>query len=332
MGNLLPFDACWARYDRADEHRTRLPSIWNDYISDHPFDFSLTHRGEGVHVLEAFEKWPIPADFVLELGEWLYQVRSCLDFIVWATAVYDSGESPPPDEDRLQYPVCATEKAWRENLRRLQPLHDDHLKMLYAVQPFQGDADANWLAMINRLARVDRHRRLNVGTAYIAETDPVFQVPDGRDVTLQKGSVRLIDGYAEVFKLTIRPWADEDPIEVNPRMAFDPEVVEWAESPFWRRWSLDERLRTVQVFLAAEIAAYEYSCTGGSRKADLLQPEFRNDRDEARRSRGHQPVQQASPPETQWTEPKAGTPSTRERFEGRDYPSGSRQPPTRTKW
>lgn len=99
MGNLLPFDACWARYGRADEHRTRLPSIWNDYIADHPFDFSLTHRGEGVHVLEAFEKWSMPADFVLELGEWLYQVRSCLDFIVWATAVYDSGESPAPDED-----------------------------------------------------------------------------------------------------------------------------------------------------------------------------------------------------------------------------------------
>lgn len=81
-------------------------------------------------------------------------------------------------------------------------------------------------------------------------------------------------------------------------MAFDPEDVERAESRFWRRWSLDKRLRTVQEFLAAEIAAYEYSCTGESRKAGLLQREFRYERDEARRSRGHQPVRQVSPPET----------------------------------
>ncbi len=116
-----PFLACWSRLDRAGAHRSALAAIWNDYIDAHPYDFSLTHRGGGVHVLEVYQTRPMPPDFVLEFGEWLYHARACLDHIVWATAAHVTGQLPPPDEGILQYPIYESMTAWKSNERRLRP-------------------------------------------------------------------------------------------------------------------------------------------------------------------------------------------------------------------
>ena len=39
-----PFDACWDRLERLNEHRVELARIWNEYIDRHPFDFALDHE------------------------------------------------------------------------------------------------------------------------------------------------------------------------------------------------------------------------------------------------------------------------------------------------
>jgi len=74
-----PFDACWNRLDRVSSHPAALAEIWNYYIADHPYDCSVVHTGEGVHLLEVHQTQPMPTEFVLEFGEWLYNARTCLD-------------------------------------------------------------------------------------------------------------------------------------------------------------------------------------------------------------------------------------------------------------
>lgn len=55
--------------------------------------------------------------------------------------------------------------AWTRNEYRLKHLAPHHREMLLQMQPFNSDPDAYYLGVINRLARIDRHRRLTIGTA-----------------------------------------------------------------------------------------------------------------------------------------------------------------------
>lgn len=64
-------------------------------------------------------------------------------------------------------------------------------------------------------------------------------------------------------------------VRMNPRLGIDPEVLNWSESPFWRKWKFNDRMPCMEIFVAGEVATYEHECTGDSRKAELLSGEFR---------------------------------------------------------
>lgn len=87
----------------------------------------------------------------------------------------------------------------------------------------------------------------------------------------------LQDGKADVARVVVTPWHEGMQVEVNPRIGVDPEIEAWSGSEFWRRIRDSERFRMLQVFVSAEIAAYEYDCTGGSRKSDLLTAEYKEE-------------------------------------------------------
>ena len=65
-------------------------------------------------------------------------------------------------------------------------------------------------------------------------------------------------------------------------------IALWSKVPF------DERLKTMQVFVAGDVATYEYDCTGNSRKTDLLTEGFRVESD-ARRGINAPPVRGRPP-------------------------------------
>ena len=302
-----PFDSCWDRVDRVSSHRVALSEIWNEFIQDHPYDFALLHQGDGVHVLVVEQTKPMPAAFALEFGEWLYNARACLDYIVWATSAFVTGQLPPPDEGTLQYPIYESLDAWRRNEYRLKHLAPHHRHMLLQMQAFNSDPDANYLGVVNRLARIDRHRRLTISTAYLAEMEPVVQVPAGSRTSLQWGQRTLVDGRAQVARIAVTPWVDGTEVSVNPRIGIDPEVAEWAESPFWSRVRFTERLQMIQIFLAAEVAVYEYDCTGSSRKAEVLSSSYRQECDQ----RGPlAPIRRPAAPNVVWGSPTDGTTSS----------------------
>jgi hypothetical protein len=321
-----PFESCWDRLDRVSSHRVALVGIWNEYIEDHPYDFSVVHQGGDVHILVVEQTKPMPAAFALEFGEWLYNARACLDYIIWATSVFVSGQIPPPDEGTLQYPVYESVDAWTRNEYRLKHLAPHHRQMLLQMQPFDSDPDANYLGTVNRLARIDRHRRLTISTAYLAEMEPVIQVPAGSRTSLQWGQRVLVDGQAQVARIVVAPWVDGTDVRVNPRIGIDPEVAEWAESASWSKVRFTERLRMIQIFLAAEIAIYEYDCTGSSRKAEVLSFSYREECDQ-RAPMGA--ILRSGPVDVSWGPPTDGRTSSELRFRGEDFPTGVAAPAAR---
>jgi hypothetical protein len=259
----------------------------------------------------------MPAELAVVTGEWFYSLRSALDYLIWATAVHVSGALPPPGEGALQYPIYDTEQAWTNNLYRLKPLADHHREMLREMQPFASDNDANYLGWINRLARIDRHRRLSVMTSYLAELQPVLALPEGCSAQLQWGSRILSPGKTDVLRIVVTPWTDDMQAKINPRSMIDPEIEDWTASRFWRRINYSERFRMMQAFVAGEVAVYEHDTTGTTSKADLLTAEFKAQADQRRPAQ--RPIVTPQTP-TAWSEPSAGKQSSQAAFEGRRAP------------
>lgn len=93
----------------------------------------------------------------------------------------------------------------------------------------------------------------------------------------------------------------------------------WSESPFWRRWRFTDCLIYLELFVAAEVAIYEYDCTGSTRKLQALTDSYRAECD----ARGPKapPVAAARPP-TVWTDPTEGAPASEETLQGTGFPRG----------
>lgn len=314
------FAPAWARVDRADELRRQMAKVWNAYTESDPYHVSLDGQGDGVYILRLVQDEPMPSELAIAIGEWLYNLRSALDYLMWATAAHVSGQIPPPGEGQLQYPIYDSEAAWTNNLYRLKRLGEHHREMLKTMQPFNSNPDANYLGWINRLARVDRHRHLSDMTAYIAEMEPVIAIPDGCSATLQWGECLVSRGFADVARIVVTPWNPGMEVNVNPRLGIEPEIADWADSPFWKRVRFSERFHMLQIFGAAEVAVYEYDCTGRSRRADALTDDYKAECD-ARLSDGpSQPVRATRAP-VNWTASEDGAPSTSQCFDGAGFPA-----------
>lgn len=279
------FDACWLRIDRAEEHRREAAGVWNAFLDRHPFTTSLLHLGDGRHVFRIHQEEPTPAVMPVLIGEWAYNLRAALDYVVYETAVIASDRKPPPNAGKLQFPVFDDPKRFAASRQSLRPLADHHLDLLELMQPYRHeDHETSALRWLNRIAREDRHRQLSVLTAYAAELRPITAVPQGCQVHLEFGSRSLVDGVAEVCHFTVSPWQDGMEVSVNPQVGLDPDIEGWADSPFWRRIPYNERLRIIESVPVSMVATFEYDCLGRSRKEDWLTEEFRAQADARRPS------------------------------------------------
>jgi hypothetical protein len=283
-----PFEAAWHRIDRAEAHRAAAAEVWNTWIEDEAYDYSLFHEGEGKFSLTVYQESPAPPEMAVLIGEWLYNLRCALDYAIYDTAICDSGKNPPPGAGQLQMPIYFDKSQYRDNEYRLKPLDDFHRTALIEfMQPYRhDDPDTSALGWLHKLARIDRHRSLHVMTAYAAEMSPEIRgVPDSCTIDMTSGERIVVNRQAEIARFTITPWDDSWKVEVNPQTGLDPEIAEWAASPFWRQIPYNERLRMLDVAVKSIVVPLEYDCTGYSRKAKLLTDDFRAECDARRKKR-----------------------------------------------
>ena len=123
------------------------------------------------------QRRPVPPGLAVALGEWLYNLRTSLDYVVWATACYVAGQVPPPGQGVLQYPIYDEESVWKRNEYRLKGLHPHHPEML-------------------QMATVEWGERL------------------------------VVDGHADIARITVKPYRPGMDVSVNPRVGIDPEIGE----------------------------------------------------------------------------------------------------------
>ncbi|TXK53846.1 hypothetical protein FVP63_07415 [Salinibacterium sp. dk5596] len=264
---------------------------------------------------------PMPPALSVLFGEWLYNLRSALDYVIWAAAVHTSRQYPPPGESALQYPIYDDESSWRRNLYRLAPLAEHHREMLLTMQPFNSNPDGNYLGWLNRLARIDRHRTLAVSTARIAEAEPVIGVPRDAAPVFSWGERTVRNGICRLGRLKFERAVEPEELQYNPRVGIDPEIDEWSASPFWRKIRFLERLRMIELFVAVEITIYEFDTTGNSEKVERLSESFRNEVLQRRASQVEEPIRRPGDIDMKWSDPVTGRESSRSRLLGEDFPS-----------
>jgi hypothetical protein len=202
-------------------------------------------------VVRAVEIEPLPVELSLLLGEFLYELRAALDNCLYAVAVLETQQRPPPNADRLEWPICLDERAWRDTARRrLGGLSADVQDALVAIQPFMAESPQwNCLRILHELARVDRHRAAHLTSTFLASANATVDLDRIADLDVRIGVVGDDRVLATFRKMSLEPLRRED-LDLN--FEFEVDMAEVAESPHpttgvpQRPWGpLDKRMHAL---------------------------------------------------------------------------------------
>ena len=141
------------------------------YIVAHPWDIEVRNTGPCTLESLAVMREPAPVELALRFSEWLATLRAALDNALYALVAATSGENPPPQAERIQYPICSTQEDFKRHAKRLTMLPGRIIEALEQSQPYQSQygPESNLTYWIHELARKDRHRSLHVGLGRVDE-------------------------------------------------------------------------------------------------------------------------------------------------------------------
>jgi hypothetical protein len=112
---------------------------------------------------------PIPPRYSLLIGEAIYNLRACLDYIVYELAILDSGT----EHKRTQFPIYETQDKFRRRPpTRLGGVNAIHTTAIERLQPYNG---VNWTKWLQAISNPDKHRHLIIaehGGDVISTTSP----------------------------------------------------------------------------------------------------------------------------------------------------------------
>jgi len=108
-----------------------------------------------------------PADLPFVIGDFLFNVRASLDYLVYALV-----EANPPNNPttRNMFPICSTSEAFADQVRghRLDGIPEKAKTLISGLQPYSGRNDA--LRRLADLHDFDKHRTFHLTTAVAQDT------------------------------------------------------------------------------------------------------------------------------------------------------------------
>lgn len=229
---LLEFEGCRQRIRRAKTHREAIRDLWNQRATEEDFyDVGVEMQNDGTG--SVWVKLNQGRDFAnvvsLELGEMLYQLRAALDLAVYAARVRETGKNPPPDEDKLEFPICKSRADFCSFDRA--PLAQKRRDFMESVQPYnvpkieQRDLVYNFnrtLGILNEWARIDRHRRLHVVGAWASNAAPKIICPHGTTLTeFRVTGSGFFDDECEIATFRLTGFETGMQVHANPDVDVD---------------------------------------------------------------------------------------------------------------
>jgi hypothetical protein len=135
-------------------------------------------------------KGDVPARFGLIAGDFLQNMRSSLDYLVWQLVI---ANKKTPGRCNA-FPICQTAEGWEKSLHehdRLRGVHSDAVAEIKALQPcFTNSPNPLPLTVLETLTNHNKHRSC-LATGALALLTPLVK-PPFRHVEFQVS--RMVDG------------------------------------------------------------------------------------------------------------------------------------------
>lgn len=259
------FDLAFARLDRAKSKREEFGTEWATFIDNHPWDIDLTVISDTEFEFFAVQREPTPAALSLVFSEWLATIRSSLDNGLYAWVAAITGQNPPPQAERLQYPICTSPAEFKKQRTRLSAVPAEIVDAVEMAQPYQSPygPESNLFYWINELARTDRHRTPHIGIGRVAQHKVRIGVPEGVIATFDStvSPWHAIDDRVVICRFTTSKPVKRSELHGDFRgVGIDPEIRAWANFNMdGRKTSLWDRMVYTEIFARSyleSMAAY----------------------------------------------------------------------------
>lgn len=262
------FTAALARVHRAYELREAMWSCAAEHLKDHPVELWFDERDDEVRVMAAATA-EFPMEISILFGEWLYNLRSALDSLLYELAVEDTGQDPPTGAGNRMYPIIAEPERFADATKKsLAGLTDWSRRFVEDTQPYHstGGASGSALWWLNELAKIDRHRRHHAVAWRVVKLvvhpnpklfvqSPIRMCDETTTFLKQGTEVEL----AAFRKLSGRRHATQGhAMDVHRRVEFDvPDWVRRAHPGLAADVRTDDRMRTVEIVVGGTITALQ---------------------------------------------------------------------------
>lgn len=191
-------------------------------------------------------------------------MRAALDACIYETACHNTGMRPPPNEGRLEFPVCTTPTVFRRSRHKIALLTERQVEIVESVQPYnapQGLEPAYMPFSFNRAlgilhdwARKDRHRRLHVAASWASNIRPLLKFPEGArsvEVTITQDAFILHESTV-VATFKVAGWRRGMTLQANPNLSLDLAVDE-PPLPCHDSDTLDRRFTCMKIAVRAVV-------------------------------------------------------------------------------
>jgi len=234
---LFQFEGCRQRIRRAKSHSESVAKMWNDNVAEEGFysarvcmndDGTGSIRVDPIYGLEFLDT------ISLQFGEMLYQLRAALDSCIYGARVCETRQNPPPDENKLEFPICKSRAEY--NAFDKAPLADERRTILEAVQPYNvpklapEDMVFNFnrtLEILNDWARKDRHRRLHMLGSWASNASPKIRCPKGTTLSyIRINDAGFLEHKNEIATFQLIGFREGMEVQANPDIAIDIAVDE----------------------------------------------------------------------------------------------------------
>lgn len=234
---LLEFEGCRKRISRAKAHREAIRDLWNQRATEEDFysvGVSVNDDGAGRIWLKPNFRGDFTNIISLELGEMLYQLRAALDSCIYASRIRETGENPPPDENKLEFPICKSRAEYRSFNRA--PLAKERRDIIQSVQPYNVPNLPPELLVYNfnralgimgEWARIDRHRRLHIVGSWASNANPKIICPAGTTLSsMRVTGTGFLDDECEIATFRVAGFRRGMQVKANPDVDMDIAVNE----------------------------------------------------------------------------------------------------------
>ena len=114
----LNLDSVEAKLQRAQQHIQNLQDEIAPWMAKASYIISPQVNGDSTRyslIAHLVGKEPPLQRWTLMAGDSLHNLRCALDHLVYAIAVHESGTEPPPDGNKLMFPITDTAKKMQSN-------------------------------------------------------------------------------------------------------------------------------------------------------------------------------------------------------------------------